>query len=112
MEKFDLILVGTGFASSFFLRRYLEKSSSDNRVLVLERGTMCPYTERLKAARGEQSAIFEKRLRTGDTFINNNKDKVWMFEPNFGGSSNCWTGCTARFLHNDFKIKSLYYKSI
>ena len=54
MEKFDLILVGTGFASSFFLRKYLEKSPLDNRVLVLERGIMCPYTERLKAAGGKQ----------------------------------------------------------
>ena len=108
MEKFDLILVGTGFASSFFLRKYLEKSPLDNRVLVLERGIMCPYTERLKAAGGKQSDIFEKRVKTGDTFINDSEDKVWMFDPNFGGSSNCWTGCTPRFLPNDFKIKSLY----
>lgn len=108
MEKFDLILVGTGFASSFFLKKYLEKSAPANRILVLERGIMYPYTERIKAARGEQSHLSEIRARVGDTFINDNEEKVWMFDPNFGGSSNCWTGCTPRFLPNDFKIRSLY----
>lgn len=108
MEKFDLILVGTGFASSFFLKKYLEKSPPGNRVLVLERGILYPYTERLRIARGEQSDVSEKRAKTGDTFINKNEDKVWMFDPNFGGSSNCWTGCTPRFLPNDFRMRSLY----
>lgn len=108
MEKFDLILVGTGFASSFFLKKYLEKSPPDTRILVLERGILYPYTERMKIARGEKSEIFAKRAKISDAFINNNEDKVWMFDPNFGGSSNCWTGCTPRFLPNDFRIKSLY----
>lgn len=108
MEKYDLILVGTGFASSFFLKKYLEKSGPGTRVLVLERGIMYPYTERMKIARGEESATAEKRTKTGDTFINSNDDKGWMFDPNFGGSSNCWTGCTPRFMPNDFKINSLY----
>lgn len=108
MEQFDLILVGTGFASSFFLKKYLEKASPDSRVLVLERGIMYPYSERIKVARGEQSNVSEKRTITSTAFINNNSDKTWMFDPNFGGSSNCWTGCTPRFLPNDFNIKTLY----
>ena len=105
--KFDLILVGTGLPQ-VFLKKYLEKSPPDNRVLVLERGILYPYTERLKIARREQSDVSEKRTKTEDTFINKNSDKVWMFDPNFGGSSNCWTGCTPRFLPNDFRMKSLY----
>lgn len=108
MENFDLIIVGTGFASSFFLKKYLEKSSDDKRVLILERGIFYPYKERIKANRGESSEAREKSVKTKNTFINTNEEKVWMFEPNFGGSSNCWTGCTPRFLPNDFKIKSLY----
>ncbi len=108
MENFDLIIVGTGFASSFFLKKYLEKSPSDKRVLVLERGILYSFKERIKSARGEFSEVGEKSIKTKNTFTNTNQDKVWMFEPNFGGSSNCWTGCTPRFLPNDFKIKSLY----
>src|SRR5882672_3933346 len=37
-RSFDVIVVGTGFASSFFLKRYLEHAPSAARVLVLERG--------------------------------------------------------------------------
>jgi choline dehydrogenase-like flavoprotein len=37
-ENYDVIIIGTGFAGSFFLKRYLEKSPATVRVLVLERG--------------------------------------------------------------------------
>lgn len=108
MNKYDLIMVGTGFASSFFLKKYLEKSSSNVRVLVLERGILYPYTERLKSERREKVNLPSPPLSPYNTFINKGQNKLWVFDPNFGGSSNCWTGCTPRFLPNDFKIKSLY----
>jgi choline dehydrogenase-like flavoprotein len=109
MEKFDVIIVGTGFASSFFLKKYLEKSSADKRVLVLERGILYPHTERLRKRRREKMpAAFEKVSNYAGTFEYHNSNKDWVFDPNFGGSSNCWTGCTPRFLPNDFKLKSLY----
>lgn len=108
MKKYDLIVVGTGFASSFFLKKYLEKSSPNIRVLVLERGILYPYTERLKKERREETSLPSAPLSPYNTFENTAEDKLWVFDPNFGGSSNCWTGCTPRFLPNDFKIKSLY----
>ena len=36
--RYDLIIVGTGFAGAFFLMRYLERAPATVRVLVLERG--------------------------------------------------------------------------
>ena len=108
MDSYDLIVVGTGFGSSFFLRKYLEKSSRDKRVLVLERGVLFPHSERLKKMRGIVSDKFKNVSITEDTFENDNPEKLWDFDPNFGGSSNCWTGCTPRFMPNDFKINSLY----
>ena len=108
MIKYDLIIVGSGFASSFFLKKYLEKSSSKVKVLVLERGVLFPYTERLKQERGEKLSMPTPILFSQATYKTNNEDKPWVFDPNFGGSSNCWTGCTPRFLPNDFKIKTLY----
>lgn len=108
MPKYDLIIVGTGFASSFFLKRYLEKSPSTVRILVLERGVVFPYQQRLKRERGEPFKLAKKTTYFANTIINNNEDKPWVFEPNFGGGSNCWTGCTPRFLPNDFKINTLY----
>lgn len=109
MEKFDLVIVGTGFGASFFLKKYLEKSPPSRKVLVLERGIMFPHAERLKERRREK--IAEEYAKAGSyigTYEYHNSDKTWVFEPNFGGSSNCWTGCTPRFLPNDFKMKSLY----
>jgi len=109
MEKFDLIVVGTGFASTFFLKKYLEKNTAAKRILVLERGILYPHAERLKAVRGEEIAEAFKGYSSADkTFKSDNTDKTWVFDPNFGGSSNCWTGCTPRFLPNDFRMRSLY----
>jgi hypothetical protein len=35
---YDVVIVGTSFASSFFLLRYLEHAPANVRILVLERG--------------------------------------------------------------------------
>lgn len=110
-NHYDLIVVGTSFASSFFLKKYLEKSPATNRVLVLERGSFYAHKERLKVARekpfGDNSYI-SSLGRDGRAYITNNKNKPWIFDPNFGGNSNCWTGCTPRFMPSDFKMKTLY----
>lgn len=103
-DGFDLIVVGTGFASSFFLKYYLEHSGANKKVLVLERGKFHPYTERLALKRGEKELQIKKAGKTYTTDFG----KIWVFDPNFGGSSNCWTGCTPRFMPSDFKLNSLY----
>lgn len=109
MKQFDLIVVGTGFAATFFLKKYLEKSDASKRVLVLERGVYFPYMERLKRVRGEAFDAQFKNMKSGDyDYENPDGNKTWAFDPSFGGSSNCWTGCTPRFLPNDFKMKTLY----
>ncbi len=107
-EKFDLIVVGTGFASSFFLKKYLEKAKGVPKVLVLERGTRLSYTERLKYKTTDETYAGVTWQTAEQTFVNTNPDKAWVFDPNFGGSSNCWTGCTPRFMPNDFKLRTTY----
>ena len=98
---YDLIVVGTGFASSFFLDQYLKKVDSSHRILVLERGRMDTHAWRLENRR--DSSISPKEL-----FINKHEKKRWAVRPCFGGGSNSWTGCTPRMLPNDFRLKSLY----
>ena len=108
-DKYDLVVVGTGFASSFFLKKYLSKASPDQKVLVLERGFLFPHAERLKSRRGEVSEYEKLNVSSEQTFVNINPvSKKWIFTPGFGGSSNCWWGCTPRFMPSDFKMKSLY----
>ena len=98
---YDVIIVGTGFASSFFLMRYLERAPKSNRVLVLERGNEDTKPWQL-----------EHRLHTSidpDTLFNNdNPGKEWYTSPGFGGNSKCWMGGTTRMMPGDFKLKSRY----
>lgn len=100
-ETYDLILVGSGFASSFFLLEALRHLRSDQRVLVLERGPRQDHAT-LMATRNRRD------LTRHNTFINRTPEKSWAFTTVFGGSSNCWWGCVPRFLPSDFRMRSLF----
>ncbi len=106
MNSYDAVVVGTGFASTFFLKKYLKKVAPSKKVLVLERGYFYSHRDRLKEILGE-STVKNPNPKSEETFINPTK-KEWVFQPGFGGSSNCWYGCTPRFLPSDFKMKTLY----
>jgi choline dehydrogenase-like flavoprotein len=107
-DKFDLVVVGTGFASTFFLKKYLSKAPPHARILVLERGHLFPHSDRRKKLAGEEPASAKLNPDAPETFVNMNPDKHWVFSTGFGGSSNCWYACTPRFMPSDFKMKSLY----
>ena len=108
--NYDLIIVGTSFAASFFLKKYLEKSPPGVKVLVLERGKFLPHRERLAHAASLPfgQVNFVSSESRGPLYFNDNEAKPWIFDPSFGGSSNCWTGCTPRFMPADFKLFSTY----
>lgn len=107
-DQYDLVVVGTGFASSFFLKKYLSKVDQKKRILVLERGHYYPHAERLKVKRNETSP-YEQYEEPWEKAINNiNPKKRWPFTTGFGGCSNCWWGCTPRFMPSDFKMRTLY----
>ena len=100
-NKFDTIIIGTGFASSFFLYSYLKKAKPNTRILVLERGPHENIDWQLENRAG--SSLYHKSL-----YKNNYPEKDWYFSAGFGGSSKIWWGCTPRFMPNDFKMKSKY----
>jgi choline dehydrogenase-like flavoprotein len=108
MRHYDLIVAGTGFASTFFLHKYLSKAPKNAKVLVLERGHLYPHADRVKDLRGEDSGKSKLNPNHGESFVNKNPDKHWPFTLGFGGSSNCWYGCTPRFLPSDFQMKTKY----
>jgi choline dehydrogenase-like flavoprotein len=100
--SYDLILVGTGFSSSFFLLEYLAASPKTARVLVIERGR--------RESRGWQLEHRRvSRISHRSTFESTGlRSKNWMFTLGFGGGSNCWWACTPRLLPSDFRMKTLY----
>ncbi len=101
-QHYDLILVGTGFAATFFLMEYLQREPADRRVLVLERGDFHDHIWQVQNRR--QSAI-----DYGEEFINDAAEgKRWAFNLGFGGSSNCWWAGTPRQMPADFELKSRY----
>jgi choline dehydrogenase-like flavoprotein len=106
----DLILVGSSFAATFFLKKYLEFARPTARVLVLERGRMIPYATRLEQTRQKprNKVRFVTGGETDKTYVNSTPPKTWLFDPSFGGSSNSWTGCTPRLMPSDFQLKSKY----
>lgn len=102
MTSFDLIVIGTGFGSSFYLHKYLQRARNGARVLVLERG----------GSHGTDWQVAERRNSDIDhttMFLKQGmSDKAWRFNIGFGGGSNCWWACTPRMMPNDFRLKSMY----
>ena len=98
----DLVVVGSGFASAFFLHRYLEKAPASARVLVLERGPMISHGWQVQHQKNSDVDARESIQLRGDP------DKEWVFNIGFGGSSNCWWACTPRLLPEDFRLASKY----
>lgn len=100
-HTYDLVLVGTSFASSFFLLRYLQDAPRDVRVLVLEWGMRRPHAEMI--ATGEHTTVPEDSV-----MVNPHPWKQWISHVVFGGNSNCWWACVPRMLPEDFELQTRY----
>jgi choline dehydrogenase-like flavoprotein len=100
-STFDVILIGSGFASSFFLYRYLRRAASSARILVLERGE-------LRDHQWQGTHLRELERQAEASYGRQPSDKPWVFRLTVGGSSNCWWACTPRFLPEDFRLCSTY----
>ena len=98
---YDVVIVGTSFAASFFLLRYLEHAPATARVLVLERGN--EDTKSWQLANRRHSSIEPE-----DVYDNENPRKEWYTSPGFGGNSKCWMGGTTRMMPGDFQLQSRY----
>jgi choline dehydrogenase-like flavoprotein len=98
---YDVVIVGTSFAASFFLLRYLEHAPATARVLVLERGNA--DTKAWQLANRRHSSIEPEEL-----YDNDNPRKEWYTSPGFGGNSKCWMGGTTRMMPGDFQLQSRY----
>lgn len=99
-EAASTVVVGTGFASSFFLAEYLKHVPRDARILVLERGRRLDPALRL-----QRRMTFD--VPADDVISNRTPQKKWVQNIGFGGGS-CWGGQTPRMHPNDFRTRSLY----
>jgi choline dehydrogenase-like flavoprotein len=99
-EHFDVVVVGSGFGSLFFVEGLLQKRP-EARVLMLERGTFNSHSWQLQNNKNSP-------LHHGSTFRTDEANKEWKFTVGLGGGTNCWYGQTPRFHPSDFKMRSQY----
>jgi choline dehydrogenase-like flavoprotein len=98
-QSFDLIIVGSGFGSAFYLSRILERKASA-RILVLEWGKHHPHDWQIGQDR--HSDIDHRSTYATDS------SKPWNFTVALGGGTNCWFAQTPRFHPADFALRSRY----
>lgn len=95
---YDVVVVGSGFGSAFFVRKLLERGF--DRILMLEWGRHHPHAWQLE--HDSNSAIPPSATYTSPS------PKPWNFTVALGGGTNCWFAQTPRFHPSDFRLKSLY----
>jgi choline dehydrogenase-like flavoprotein len=96
---YDLVVIGSGFGSLFFVYRALRTNPS-LRIVMLERGAVKPYEEQIEAGRNSD-------VDPRSTFTSPH-DKRWNFTIGFGGGTNCWFGQTPRMQPSDFETRTRY----
>ncbi len=102
-SSFDVVAIGSGFATSFFLWGLLRRPGRERvRVLVLERGPLVPHDWQVRHrlySPVDPDTTFHYQATV---------PKTWQFNIGFGGGSNCWTGHVPRMLPADFRMASTY----
>ncbi len=98
---YDLVVIGSGFGSSYFLHKLLSRSSGIKRILVLERG-------RSNSHHWQTSNGSNSNVDVSTTISIPAGHKPWKFTIGFGGGTNCWWGITQRMHPSDFEVYSRY----
>jgi choline dehydrogenase-like flavoprotein len=97
---YNLVIVGTGFASTFFLKEFLHHADKNAKILVLEKGQDLSYDWKL-------SNKTNSNIHFDSLIHNSTPQKPWVQNIAFGGGA-CWTGNTPRMHPSDFKTKTLH----
>jgi hypothetical protein len=100
LERYSVVVIGTGFASSFFLLEYLKHAPEDDRILVLERGRWLDPAWKMRH-KSNSDVPFDELI------VNRTPQKPWIQNIAFGGGS-CWWGHAPRMHPNDFRTRTLY----
>ena len=108
-DAYDFVCVGSGFGSLFFLKRLLDRSPPQRRVLVLERGTFLTHAQQLALASNAADPADPSRALGPDDFIATPQGhKPWIFTVGLGGGTLCWWGECPRLHPADFELYSRY----
>ena len=96
-QHWDVIVIGSGFGSMFFLQSFIQARPND-KVLIVEMGNYRSHEWQLENQ-------LNSSVPQSDVFVSEN-EKPWDFNIGLGGSSNCWWGLSPRLHPSDFSIHS------
>ncbi|MEY9102454.1 choline dehydrogenase-like flavoprotein [Sinorhizobium fredii] len=97
-EHFDVVVIGSGFGSAFFLHAFLQHRHT--RILLLEWGRHNSHAWQLE--HGANTDLNDEQT------YRSNSPKPWNYTIGLGGGTNCWFAQTPRLHPNDFRLKSRY----
>lgn len=97
-EYYELIIIGSGFGSTFFLNEAVKHLAG--RALVIEWGDHYPWANQVQEQQNSKIPH--------ETTYDNRGDKPWNMTIGLGGGMNCWFSQTPRLHPNDFRMKTLY----
>ncbi|HDZ56705.1 MAG TPA: GMC family oxidoreductase [Pseudomonas xinjiangensis] len=97
-QHYELVVIGSGFGSSFFLTEALKHISG--RVLIIEWGDFYPWAWQIET---QASSLIKP-----EATYSNQGEKPWNTTIALGGGTNCWYSQTPRLHPSDFATKSLY----
>ena len=102
---YEVVVIGSGFGSLFFLQKHLQKKPPGRRVLVLEWGQVNTHAWQLENLKNSP-------VRDEDTFHRQPGEKPWTYTIGLGGGTNCWESQVPRFHPYDFKIHTTYGRGV
>ncbi|MGF1511652.1 MAG: GMC oxidoreductase [Myxococcota bacterium] len=106
---YDIVAVGTGFATSFYLSEFLRWAAPGAKILVLERGPFLTHGERLLRRDGATPMTRGTfPVDPSQEMTNLTPARPWYFGFGHGGGSNCWWGTTPRMMPADFELFSRF----
>lgn len=97
-DRYDLVVIGSGFGSSFYLAE--ARRLGVRRILVLEWGNRHEHAWQLEQRRHSDIVDLE-------TYVSASA-KPWRYTVGFGGGMNCWYAQTPRFHPTDFELRTRY----
>lgn len=97
---FDVIVIGTGFGSLFFARKYLEKRPND-RLIFVEWGK---YRDHEWQILNDRNSDIDPRT----CHVTRPGEKPWGYTVGVGGGLNCWWGQAPRLIPADFEMRTRF----
>lgn len=108
-QRFDLVVIGSGFRSLFYLHECLAHLPPNARIAVLERGTHSNHNRQLEMGANATLPDDGSRPYDAEAFYGRpHGHKPWNFTIGLGGGTLCWWGQAPRLHPSDFRMSSLY----